>query len=172
MMWTAIATVILGGIGWIIVKLLFEPLKEIVDLRRQAQECLIAYGDLSKDSPADDRHAAADAFRRIGAGFVSRHYAPYPWANWTYDFILRWLQWDIHSAGNLLISIGNGTQSAGFSWANNSPLVALIREHLKLPNPVASAPSGGWPRPHHPIWSAGQRIQSTQPLLGSGSANN
>jgi hypothetical protein len=30
---------------------------------------------------------------------VSRHYAPYPWANWTYDFILRWLQWDIHSAG-------------------------------------------------------------------------
>lgn len=137
-MWTAIATVILGGIGWVVAKLLFEPLKEIIDLRRQAQECLISYGDLSKDAPTDDRRAAADAFRRIGAGLVSRHYAPYPWANWTYDFVLRWWRWDIHSAGNLLISIGNGTQSVGFSWANNSPLVMLIRQNLKLPNPEPS----------------------------------
>jgi hypothetical protein len=138
MMLTAIATVALGGIGWIIAKLLFEPLKEIIDLRREAQECLLAYGDLSKDAPADDRRTAAEAFRRIGAGFVSRHYAPYPWANWTYDYVLRWLQWDIHGAGCLLISIGNGTQSAGFSWANSSPLVMLIRDNLKLPNPEAS----------------------------------
>lgn len=137
-MWTAILTIILGGIGWGIAKLLFEPLKEIVDLRRQAQECLIAYGDLSKDAPADERRAAADAFRHIGAGLVSRHYAPYPWASWTYDYALRRLGWDIHSAGNLLISIGNGTQSAGFSWANNSPLVMLIRQNLKLPAPERS----------------------------------
>jgi hypothetical protein len=138
-MWTVILTVMLGGLGWIIAKLLFEPLKEIADLRRGAQECLIAYGDLSKDASADDRRAAADEFRRIGAGLISRHYASYPWANWTYDYILRWLEWDIHSAGNLLINIGNGTQSAGFSWANGSPLVMLIRESLKLPSPEASS---------------------------------
>jgi HAMP domain-containing protein len=138
-MWTVIFTVILGGIGWIIAKLLFEPLREIADLRRRAQECLIAYGDLSKDAPADNRYAAADAFRRIGAGLVSRHYAPYPWANWTYDYALNWLGWDIHSAGNLLISIGNATQSDGFSWANGSPLVMLVRQSLKLPSPEASS---------------------------------
>jgi hypothetical protein len=77
---------------------LFEPLKEIVDLRREAQECLIAYGDLPREAPPDDRRNTAGAFRRIGAGLVSRHYAPYPWAIWTYGFVLRWWQWDIHSA--------------------------------------------------------------------------
>lgn len=35
-MWAALITIILGGIGWGIAKLLFEPLKEIVDLHRQA----------------------------------------------------------------------------------------------------------------------------------------
>jgi hypothetical protein len=99
----------------------------------------IAYGDLPRDAPPDDRRNAAEAFRRIGAGLVSRYYAPYPWAIWTCGFVLRWWQWDIHSAGNLLISIGNGTQAAGFSWANSSPLVALIRQNLRLPSPEASA---------------------------------
>jgi len=137
-MWTAILTVILGGIGWILARLLFEPLKEIIDLRREAQECLIAYGDLPSDAALDERRNAAAAFRRIGSGLVSRHYAPYPWATWTYGFVLPRWQWDIHSAGNLLISIGNGTQSTGFSQANNSPLVALVRQNLTLPSPEAS----------------------------------
>lgn len=38
-MWTAIFTVILGGVGWVIAKLLFEPLKEIADLRHETQGC-------------------------------------------------------------------------------------------------------------------------------------
>jgi hypothetical protein len=78
MMWTVILTVVLGGTGWIIAKLLFEPLKEIIDLRREAQECLIAYGDVPREAPSDDRRNADEAFRHIGAGLVSHHYAPYP----------------------------------------------------------------------------------------------
>jgi hypothetical protein len=78
-MWSAIASVILGVIGWALAKLLFEPLKEIIDLRREAQECLLVYGDLSRDAPSDERHAAAQAFRRVGAGLVSRHLAAYRW---------------------------------------------------------------------------------------------
>jgi hypothetical protein len=58
-MWTVILTVILGGIGWLIANLLFGPLKEIIDLRRNAQEYLIANGDLSKDAAPDDRRNAA-----------------------------------------------------------------------------------------------------------------
>lgn len=65
-----------------------------------------------KDAPAGDRRAAADEFRRIGAGLISRHYASYPWANCTYDYVLRWLEWDIHSVGNLLIGIGRHGVSA------------------------------------------------------------
>jgi hypothetical protein len=66
MMWAAIGSIVLGVIGWAGAKLLFEPIKEIVDLRREAQECLIVFGNLSKDAPPDDRGLAAGAFRRIG----------------------------------------------------------------------------------------------------------
>jgi hypothetical protein len=112
-------------------RLLFEPLREIVDLRREAQECVIIFGDLSKDAPPDERRTAAEAFRRIGAGLVSRHIAAWPWVRWFYD---RYLHWDIHSAGAMLIGIGNTTQFEGFSVANASPIVPLIRNCLKLPS--------------------------------------
>lgn len=87
-MWVAIATVLLGGLGWGIAYFLFEPLREIVDLRREAQECLIMHGNIAKDAPPDERRTAADAFRRVGAGLVSRHLTAYPWVAWSYG---RWL---------------------------------------------------------------------------------
>jgi len=135
-MWSAIASIVLGVCGWGIAKLLFEPLKEIIDLRREAQECLIVYGDLHKDAPADERGQAAGTFRRIGAGPVSHHYAAYPWVTWAYALGLRW---DIHSAGEMLIRIGKGIQSIGYSWPNNSADVSLIRQCLRLPYPEQSS---------------------------------
>lgn len=134
-MWSAIASVVLGLCGWGIAKLLFEPLKEIIDLRRKAQECLIVYGDLHKDASPDERREAAETFCRIGAGFVSHHYAAYPWVTWTYTSGLRW---DIHSAGEMLIRIGKGIQSIGYSWPNNSTDASLIRQCLRLPYPEPS----------------------------------
>jgi len=131
-MWSAIASVILGALGWAGARLLFEPLKEIVDLRREAQECLIVFGNLSKDAPPDDRRAAAEAFRRIGAGLVSRYIAAWPWVQWFCDQCLRW---DIHSVGAMLVGIGNTTRDEGFSHANASATVPLIRTCLRLPTP-------------------------------------
>ena len=37
-MFAAMFSIILGVTGWIIAKLIFEPAKEILDLRREAQE--------------------------------------------------------------------------------------------------------------------------------------
>jgi hypothetical protein len=130
-MWSAIASIVLGAIGWGCARFVFEPMKEIVDLRREAQECLIIHGNLAKDAPAEERRAASDTFRRIGAGLVSRHIAAYPWV----PRCCTWLGWDIHSAGTLLISLGNSTQFEGYTLANLSPTVALIRRSLKLPTP-------------------------------------
>ena len=110
----------------------FEPLKEIVDLRREAQECLLVFGNLSKDAASADRRAAAEAFRRIGAGLVSRHIAAWPWVKCFYG---QCLHWDIHSAGAMLIGVAETTQSEGFSMANASPVVPLIRTSLQLPSP-------------------------------------
>ena len=62
-MWAAIASIILGALGWGFARLVFEPMKEIVDLRREAQECLIIHGNLAKDAPAEDRRAASDTLR-------------------------------------------------------------------------------------------------------------
>jgi hypothetical protein len=79
-----------------------------------------------------DRRAASDAFRRIGAGLVSRYLAAaYPWVRWCCAFV----GWDIHHAGALLISLGNSTQFEGYSLANLSPPVADIRRCLNLPAP-------------------------------------
>jgi len=135
-MWAAIASFLVGAGGWAFARLLFEPLKEIIDLRREVQECLIIYGNLSRDAPAEERHAASEAFRRIGAGLTSRHIAAYPWVKWSYETRFRW---DIHSAGAFLISIGNTTQFDGFSFANVSPTALLIRECLRLPPPEKPA---------------------------------
>jgi hypothetical protein len=131
-MWSAIASIFLGAAGWAAARLLFEPLKEIVDLRREAQECLIVFGNLAADAPAHDRRTAAEAFRRIGAGLVSRHIAAWPWVQW---FCARCLRWDIHSAGAMLVGIGNTTRDEGFSNANASAVVPLIRNCLRLPTP-------------------------------------
>jgi len=111
-----------------IAKLFLDPVKEILEFRCEAQECLIVYGDLSKDAPTDERRMAAEAFRRVGAGLVSRYIAAYPWVRW---YVRRW---DIHSAGAFLIGIANSTQFEGLSHANASPTVRLIRDCLRLPS--------------------------------------
>jgi hypothetical protein len=49
-MWSALASIVLGAVGWGVTRLLFEPMKEIVDLRHEAQECLIVHGNLGKRS--------------------------------------------------------------------------------------------------------------------------
>ena len=100
-MFAAIFSIILGVCGWLIAKLLFEPTKEILDLRREVQESLIIYGDLSKDAPLDERRAAAEAFGRVGAGLSSRHIAAYPWVRWCFGHI----SWDIHGAGVLFLAL-------------------------------------------------------------------
>jgi hypothetical protein len=74
-MWSSLFTLGLGAGGWWISKFLFEPLKEIYDLRRDVQECLIIHGDLSKDAPEDQRGAAATTFLHLGAGLVARDLA-------------------------------------------------------------------------------------------------
>ncbi len=134
-MWSVVGTVVLGALGWAIARLLFEPCKEIVDLRRQAQECLILHGYLPADAPADERLECASEFRKIGAGLVSRHIASYPWVRWC----IRYLGWDIHSAGAMLIGIGDSTRKEAFSNASLSATVALIRASLRL-SPPEQAP--------------------------------
>ena len=126
---TALISVVFGICGWMIAKLLFEPVKEILDLRREAQECLIVYGNLSKDAPADERRMAAEAFRRVGAGLVARYIAAYPWVRPCVRHF-----WDIHSAGALLVNLASSTQFEGFSHANVSPTVGLIRNCLRVPS--------------------------------------
>jgi len=129
-MWGAIGGVVFGVCGWLLAKLLFEPVKEIIDLRREAQECFIVYGDLSKDAHPDERRMAVDAFRRGGAGIVSRAIAAYPWVN----FCLTRFSVDIHSAGELLLGVARNTQFQGFSHANLSAEATLIRTCLRLPS--------------------------------------
>lgn len=131
-MWSSLFTLGLGAGGWWISKFLFEPLKEIYDLRRDVQECLIIHGDLSKDAPEDQRGATATTFFHLGAGLVARDLAAYSWVRL---FCVKFLGLDIYSAGGLLIGIGNDTRFSGFSFASLSPTVPLIRKCLRLPAP-------------------------------------
>ena len=130
-MWSALASILLGVLGWVIPKLLIEPGKEIFDLRREAQECLIVYGDLSKDAPDDEGRAAGEAFRRVGSGLVSRHTAALPWIK----LGCKLLHWDINSAGALLIDLANYTKSDPSSRSRLESHVRHIRRYLKLDPP-------------------------------------
>lgn len=130
-MLSTVATIFFGAVGWLVTWFFFEPIKAIVDLRREAQECLIFHGNLAKNAPADERRAASDAFRHIGVRFVSRHIAAYPWVRWC----CTWLGWDIHTAGTLLIGLGNSTQFEDYSVAQFSPNIAHLRRCLKLGAP-------------------------------------
>jgi hypothetical protein len=58
---SALAAVFFGAIGWGITHFVFEPMQKILDLRREAQECLIYYGNLAKDAPSKrlPMHSAA-----------------------------------------------------------------------------------------------------------------
>jgi hypothetical protein len=131
-MWWSLVTLALGAVGWLTAKFLFEPVKEIYELRRDVQECLLVHGDLSKDAPQEERVAAADAFARLGAGLVARDLAAYRWVRW---FCLTLLRLDIYSAGALLIGIGNDTRRTGFSFAGASPTIPIIRTCLRLSEP-------------------------------------
>lgn len=129
-MWPAITSFLFGAVGWFSVKFFFEPWSEIAVHRREAQECLIVYADLSPSASIEQRKAAAEAFRRIGAGLVSRHIAAHWW-------VRKYSCWrgDIHSAGLLLIGIGNDVQQNGLSNLHALPIVELIRKSLWLRSP-------------------------------------
>lgn len=131
-MWAAVFSFLLGVLGWIVSRLFFEPIKEILDLRRETQEALIAHGDLQPDAPGEARRAAAATFRRIGTGLVSRYIAAYPWVNW---LCRKCPSLDIHSAGELLIGLANSTEFGGYSRVRVSPTTPLIRTCLKLKTP-------------------------------------
>jgi hypothetical protein len=131
-MWSALSSIVLGIIGWWISKLVFEPVKELVDLRRETQEALLLFGNLDKDAPLPEREEAAATFRRLGAGFASRHLAAYPWVTWWCERILKW---DIYSAGSSLMGIGHLVRFEGFSKPNLSPMIPTLRQNLRLPSP-------------------------------------
>jgi hypothetical protein len=95
-----------GTLGWVLAKLVFKPLEEIIDLRRETQEILIIRGNVGEDAAKAERDEAAEAFRRVGAALVSRHLAAFPWVQ---VFCRGCLGWEPHSAGALLISLGNNT---------------------------------------------------------------
>jgi hypothetical protein len=136
-MWSLLLGVLGGALGWIATRLFFDPFKEIADLRRETQERLILFGNVSSELPESDewRLAACDAFRRTGSGLIARHLAAYPWVG--YCLLNWWPRWDIHTAGAALLSLGNSLRDENTSMVDFSPTVRLIREKLKLPLPAA-----------------------------------
>jgi hypothetical protein len=108
----------------------FDTIKQIRDCRRAASRCLTIYGGLRVDAPSELRRSAGEEFRRVGGDLASLHSTSGPLAKWWCE---SWKRWDIHSAGDMLISVGNGTQFGGFTFANASPTAMLIRECLRLP---------------------------------------
>lgn len=126
---SALAGFILGVLGWLAARLLFDPCKEIIDLRRKVQEYLIVYGNIGKDSTQEWRKEAANAFRTTGAALVAWHVASYPWLKWIYKDRLKW---DIHSGGEFLISLGNSIEFEDAYVSSGFPTAYWIRQSLKL----------------------------------------
>ncbi len=84
-MGATLLTLFLGGVGWWITHFVAEPVKRIYDQRRQAQEELIAFGNVGDAALQKERSAASAAYRKTGAGLLASQLAAYPWVNWWFQ---------------------------------------------------------------------------------------
>jgi hypothetical protein len=137
-MLSALLSIISGALAGGFAALVVLPVQQISDLRRQAQEAMILYGRLQNDASPAERQAAADMFRRIGAGFVSHYLARFRWTLLALR-CLTWRKLDIHSAGELLLNFYRLTHYGNLINLELHPDWEKLRKSLALP-PLTVSP--------------------------------
>jgi hypothetical protein len=123
-MWSAIASILLGVIGWFAASFFAKPLIDFLNLRSQVHEEIIFTGNVGAmvtDTPAYDK--AVDSLRRLGARVQA--------ANVSASKPLRWFLsragYDLHKAGGGLIGLSNSliTTDGSRALQTNSIQVGL-----------------------------------------------
>ena len=102
-MWSAIASVLLGVVGWLGVSFVGKPLLDFLNLRSQVHEAIIFTGNVGPMATGgSDYEKAEDSLRRLGAKVHA--------TNATASLPLRWY---LSKAGYDLVRAGGGCRYAG-----------------------------------------------------------
>ena len=126
-MWSAIASVLLGGAGWLVTSFFAKPLLDFLQLRSQVHEEIIVTGNVGPivaHSPDFDK--AMNALRRLGAKVQA--------TNATGSIVLRLFLdktgFDLRKAGGGLIGLSNSLANTDGSRALQ---INSVQVGLKLP---------------------------------------
>jgi len=124
-MWSAIASFLLGGIGWLVVSFFAKPLLDFLNLRSRVHEELIVTGNI-REMAADTLpyEKAVESLRRLGAKVLATKDTESRLLRW----YLSWAGYDLAKAGNNLIGLSNSLTIPDHPLHTNS-----IEEGLQLP---------------------------------------
>jgi hypothetical protein len=103
-MWPAIASFLLGSVGWLVASLLGTPFLDFWKLRGQVHEELIFTGNIGAMVAGKPEHEnAVDSLRRLGAKVQATNVSATPPLRWFFGI----LGYDLVKAGRSLIGLSN-----------------------------------------------------------------
>ncbi len=130
-MWSALGSVLLGVMGWLITSFFAKPLIDFLDLRRKVHEEIVYTGNIGamQLGQEEDRakfDEAVEDLRRLGAKVQATNVA----ATWPLRIFLSRFGYDLGKAGRGLIGLsnslhlGDGSRELQTNW---------VQKGMKLP---------------------------------------
>jgi hypothetical protein len=124
-MWSAIASFILGGAGWLVVSFFGKPFLDTLNLRSQVHEEVVFAGNIDEmvvGTPV--YHHAVESLRRLGAKMQTTNVTAMRPLSW----LLSWQGYDLVTAGSNLIGLSNS-----LAIPDRAFHIDKIQAALKLP---------------------------------------
>jgi hypothetical protein len=128
LMWSAIASILLGAAGWFAASFFGKPLLDFLNLRREVHEEIIFTANIGQMISSTSEHdQAQDTLRRLGARMQATHASALSLLRW----FLSKAGYDLVMAGGGLIGLSNALEhlTGTRDFHTNS-----IRVGLKLPD--------------------------------------
>jgi hypothetical protein len=126
-MWSAIASILLGIVGWCVASFLATPFLDFLNLRRRVHEEVIFTGNIdAMVAGKPEYEKAVNTLRRLGAKVQATNVAAAPPLLW----FLRIRGYDLRRAGRSLIGLSN---SLAETDDIRRPHTNSIQKGLRLP---------------------------------------
>jgi hypothetical protein len=123
-MWSAIASLLLGTIGWFVASFFGKPLLDFLNLRSQVHEEVILAGNIGPMRAGTSDYRAIERLRRLGAQVRATSITASPLLRW----YLSKAGYDLKKAAGGLIGLSNS-----LNQEDRALYTDQIQKGLKLP---------------------------------------
>lgn len=132
-MWAAIASILLGVVGWFVVSFVTKPLLDFLNLKTQVHEEIVFTGNVGAMVAGTANYdKAVDSIRRLGAKVQATNVSLWLPLRW----FLSIFRYDLAKAGGGLIALSNSLASTDGSRALH---INSIQMALNLPRDYTNA---------------------------------